>query len=361
MRSDVSDFLPLFLNDIPLLDVRAPVEFAKGSFPGTVNLPLLNDEERHAVGTMYKAEGQDAAVRLGRQLVSGNVKSQRVAQWLDFAKRHPEGCLFCFRGGMRSHIVQQWMVEAGTPYPLVKGGYKALRRFLIEALDNLAATKNFIVIGGQTGIGKTLVIREMKNSVDIEQLANHRGSTFGRRLTPQPGQIDFENALAVRLLKLFHASDKPIFIEDEGRLVGRCAMPPSLLAGLNRWPVVILEEPLESRISNVQKDYITDLLAEYQAAYGEGGFPKFAAFLKDRLHHIRKRLGGLQYEKIASLMDSALAVQKETQDESLHRVWIEELLLRYYDPMYEYQLSHKEGRVVFRGNRAEVLDWCRRQ
>jgi tRNA 2-selenouridine synthase len=356
------DFLSLFLNDIPLMDVRAPVEFGKGAFPKAANLPLLSDDERHVIGITYKNEGQDAAVKLGHQLVSGDVKAQRIAQWLDFAKRHPQGHLYCFRGGMRSHIVQQWMKEAGTSYPLVKGGYKALRRFLIETLDDLVATKNFIVISGRTGIGKSIVIRELQqNSLDIEALANHRGSTFGRRLTPQPSQIDFENALAVRLLKLCHGRDKPVFLEDEGRLVGRCAIPIALLAGLQRWPTIILEDTLENRISNVQKDYVTDLLAEYQSAYGEEGFTKFAAFLTDNLHRIRKRLGGLRHDKVAALMDQALAVHRDMQDESLHRAWIEELLVSYYDPMYDYQFSQKEGRVVFRGNRPEVLDWCRRQ
>lgn len=360
VRVDTGDFLPLFLNDVPLLDVRAPVEFTRGSFPAAVNLPLLNDDERHTIGIKYKAEGQEAAVRLGHQLVSGDVKAQRLGQWLDFARQHPQGYLFCFRGGMRSHVVQQWMAEAGAPYPLVKGGYKALRRFLIDALDNLLATRDFIVIGGKTGIGKTTVIHELQNALDLEALARHRGSAFGRRLVQQPSQIDFENALAIRLLKLCHGSEKPVFLEDEGRLVGRCALPLSLLAGLKRWPVVILEETLENRISNVQKDYVTDLLAEYQGAHGEHGFAQFSAFLKDSLYRIRKRLGGVQYEKLTSMMDYALTVHEETQDESLHRIWIEELLVKYYDPMYDYQFSQKESRIVFRGPRAEVLDWCRR-
>jgi tRNA 2-selenouridine synthase len=354
------DFLSLFVNDIPLMDVRAPVEFGKGAFPKAVNLPLLSDDERHIIGVTYKAQGQEAAVKLGHELVSGDVKAQRLAQWLDFARWHPEGYLYCFRGGMRSHVVQQWMAEAGTSYPLIRGGYKALRRYLIDMLDHLVSTKNFIVISGRTGIGKSIVIRELQQkSLDIEALANHRGSTFGRRLTPQPSQIDFENALAIRLLKLCHGSDKPVFMEDEGRLVGRCAMPPSLLAGLRRWPAVIVEDTLENRVSNVQKDYVTDLLAEYQAAYGAEGFEKFAAFLTGNLQRIRKRLGGLRYDKVVELMDQALSVHRDMQDESLHRAWIEELLTGYYDPMYDYQFAQKEARIVFRGNRAEVLDWCR--
>lgn len=355
-----SDFLRLFLSDVPLMDVRAPVEFAKGSFPTAVNLPLLNDEERHRIGIVYKNEGQEAAVKLGHRLVSGDVKARRIEQWVDFARRNPEGRLFCFRGGMRSHIVQQWMAEAGAQYPLVAGGYKAMRRFLIESLDGHVDAGNFIVIGGRTGTGKTLVIRDLENAVDLEALARHRGSSFGRLLTPQPGQIDFENAISVRIIKLRRAPEKPVFLEDESRIVGRCALPQSLLAGLGRWPLVLVEEPLEERVSNVLKDYVTDMRAAYEAAYGENGFAEFSGFLKNSLHRIRKRLGGLRHAEAEALMDSALAAQQQGGDESLHRLWIEELLVKYYDPMYEYQLSQKQGRIVFRGSRADVLEWCRR-
>ena len=148
-------FLHLFVNDTPLLDVRAPVEFGKGSFPAAVNLPLLNDAERQAVGTMYKKEGQEAAIRLGHQLINGDVKAGRIQQWQSFARQHPAGYLFCFRGGMRSHIVQEWLREAGTDYPLVNGGYKALRRFLFEVIDDIIARTNFIIVSGRTGVGKT--------------------------------------------------------------------------------------------------------------------------------------------------------------------------------------------------------------
>lgn len=97
-RPDTDDYLSLFLNDTPLLDVRAPVEFEKGSFPNAVNAPLMNDEERHRVGICYKEQGQQAAIELGHQLVSGPVKAARIETWQRFAQRHPDGYLFCFRG-----------------------------------------------------------------------------------------------------------------------------------------------------------------------------------------------------------------------------------------------------------------------
>ncbi len=359
-RTDTDNFLQLFLSDAPLLDVRAPVEFGTGSFPLAVNLPLLNDEERKAVGTTYKEAGQVAAVKLGHQLVSGDIKAERIRQWQDFAQANPAGYLFCFRGGMRSHIVQEWLAEAGIHYPLVKGGFKALRRFLIAALDDIVLHKDFVIISGRTGTGKTTLLNQLSHAVDLEGFARHRGSSFGRRITPQPCQIDFENALAVRLLKLAHSSDKPLFIEDESRVVGRCALPLNLLAKMNQWPTIVLEDSFENRISAVVKDYVTDMLVEHQAAYGEQGFVKFADFLRDSLFRIRKRLGPERHRDLLALMENALAVQQATTDVSLHRQWISDMLTRYYDPLYDYQLSQKENTVVFRGNRAEVLAWCQR-
>jgi len=127
----------LFLNDVPLMDVRAPVEFEKGSFPSGVNFPLMNDEERHQVGICYKERGQDAAIELGNELVQGDLKVACLKEWTSFCDSHPnEGYLFCFRGGLRSNFVQRWIEEeTGVRYPLVTGGYKAMRTFLIEELD----------------------------------------------------------------------------------------------------------------------------------------------------------------------------------------------------------------------------------
>lgn len=130
MPENLSDFRHIFLNDVPMMDVRAPVEFAKGAFPGVLNLPLMNDEERQKVGTCYKQRGQEAAIALGHSLVSGEIKNGRIAAWAAFAKVHPHGVLYCFRGGLRSQITQQWLQsEVGIAYPRVIGGYKAMRTF----------------------------------------------------------------------------------------------------------------------------------------------------------------------------------------------------------------------------------------
>lgn len=183
-RPDTDDYLSLFLNDVPLMDVRAPVEFSRGSFPNTENAPLMNDEERHRVGICYKEKGQDKAIELGHQLVSGDIKAQRIEAWKRFVARHPEGYLFCFRGGLRSRLTQEWIRDAGIDYPLVKGGYKALRRFLIDSLEAQVKSGEFRILSGRTGTGKTRVLQQLPNPVDLEGLANHRGSSFGRQVTP---------------------------------------------------------------------------------------------------------------------------------------------------------------------------------
>ena len=144
MPENLTDFRHIFLNDVPMMDVRAPVEFGQGAFPGVVNHPLMNDDERQQVGTCYKQKGQDAAIALGHQLVSGATKQQRIEAWAGFAQAQPQGVLYCFRGGLRSQIVQQWLKsEAGISYPRVVGGYKAMRTFLIDTTEAASAQCGF--------------------------------------------------------------------------------------------------------------------------------------------------------------------------------------------------------------------------
>ena len=120
--TDINDFPALFRNQIPLIDTRAPVEFNRGSMPSAINLPLMNDAERESVGRCYKDDGPEAAIALGHQLVTGTVRDDRIAAWAEFTKAHPQGALFCFRGGMRSKLCQQWLKDAGIDYPRISGG-----------------------------------------------------------------------------------------------------------------------------------------------------------------------------------------------------------------------------------------------
>lgn len=358
-RPDTDDYLSLFLNDVPLMDVRAPVEFSRGSFPNTENAPLMNDEERHRVGICYKEKGQDKAIELGHQLVSGDIKAQRIEAWKRFVARHPEGYLFCFRGGLRSRLTQQWIRDAGIDYPLVKGGYKALRRFLIDSLEAQIESGKFRILSGRTGTGKTRVLKQLPNPVDLEGLANHRGSSFGRQVTPQPSQIDFENRLSVAMLKAHHLNGGPIYLEDESRLVGRCALPESLKERMAESPLLILEQPMEERVAIIREDYVEGMFADYVNRDGaEAGWLNFRDYLLSAIDRIHKRLGGERHRQLRGLMEEALVKQENTGKTDAHNAWIQSLLQDYYDPMYDYQLSQKEGRILVRGGPETILDWA---
>ncbi|WP_058911611.1 tRNA 2-selenouridine(34) synthase MnmH [Entomohabitans teleogrylli] len=363
VRPDTCDYLTLLLADPPLIDVRAPVEFAQGSLPCAVNLPLMNDAERAAVGTCYKQQGQQAAIALGNRLVQGSLREQRLALWRDFALRHPHGYLCCARGGLRSHIVQQWLREDGIDYPLVEGGYKALRQYAVEAITRLAQ-KPMVLVSGNTGSGKTLLIRDHPGGVDLEGLARHRGSSFGRTLSPQPSQASFENQLGITLLKQqAQYGGSPTFrwvVEDESRMIGSRHIPEVFREGMANAAIVVIDDPFERRLERLQQEYFIDMHADFVAAYGEQeGWRGYCDYLEHGLNGIRRRLGLERYAQLTSALHQALQIQRNTGNSDAHRNWLAPLLQEYYDPMYRYQLSRKAGAIVFRGDYRQVATWLR--
>ncbi len=357
MYDNMSLYRELFLNDIPMMDMRAPVEYTKGAFPHTVNLPLMTDIERQKVGTCYKQKGQQAAIELGHQLVSGKIKAARVEAWAAFARQHPQGYLYCFRGGLRSQIVQQWLKsEAGIDYPKVIGGYKAIRHFLIDTLDSAVAECGFVVVGGMTGTGKTEVVAQLANGIDLEGHANHRGSSFGKRATGQPTQIDFENRLAIDLLKRRARGQQQFVLEDEGRLIGTCSLPLPLHLGMQQCPLIWLEDSFADRVERILYDYVIDLVAEFTCEHGEeSGFALFSARLLQSMDNIQKRLGDECYRRLRAILQQALDEQQRGGTVDTHRGWIEGLLREYYDPMYVYQRESKAARIEFAGEQDAVL------
>jgi tRNA 2-selenouridine synthase len=358
VRADTKDYRALFLEDTPMIDTRAPVEFARGSFPTAVNLPLMTDEERAKVGTCYKQQGQDAAIALGHKLVQGEVKESRVQAWLDFASTNPGGYLYCFRGGLRSRICQQWLADAGCNYPRIAGGYKAMRRFLIDNLERNSREVNFVILAGRTGAAKTELLRQIPNSVDLEELARHRGSAFGRRVGGQPSQINFENALAIALLRREQAHpDQPILLEDEGAYIGSNTIPEALRETMAKAPLILLEADLESRVEHSFANYILHNLGDWRKTLDqETSFQRFATELRESLKRLQRRLGGQRYREVSEILESAIDAHARG-DSSLHRDWIRILLRDYYDPMYDYQLSRKKDRVVFRGTAQQVREY----
>lgn len=358
MTEDCRDYARLFLDDVPLLDVRAPVEFNKGAFPNATNLPLLDDDERHRIGICYAREGQQAAIALGHELVGGAVRDQRINAWLDWCHANPQGIVYCFRGGLRSQTVRSWLADAGEQRPLVVGGYKAMRRFLLASFERDIHQQPLILLAGRTGTGKTRVIEALPHAIDLEGLAHHRGSAFGRRPGGQPSQIDFENRLSIALLKQRARRQGPLVLEDESRLIGRCHLPLALQACMKASPRVVIDESLESRVQVTLEDYVQGPLHEYRQYHGDAeAFERLATELLDSLSRISKRLGGDRYNQLLGSMQAALAEQRNQNRIDGHRLWIEPLLRDYYDPMYDYMMSRRDGDVLFIGERAAVQDW----
>ncbi len=239
---------------------------------------------------------------------------------------------------MRSEIAQSWLEAAGKKLPRVNGGFKALRQTCLEVLARAPGAKPWLIVGGRTGSGKTDLLKRFACSIDLEGIANHRGSAFGARLSAQPTPVDFENTLAVCYLK--HA-DQLVVLEDESRTIGRLALPRAWHTCMQSSPVLILELDVAARADNIAREYVSQPLAtgETEAAL----HTRYSASLQ----RISKRLGGVRYKQVQSVMDRSFANGE-------HRKWIELLLCWYYDPMYDYQLDSKLERVIARGTAAQL-------
>jgi tRNA 2-selenouridine synthase len=349
----IEDFKSLFLQDCPMIDVRAPIEFDQGAFPTATNIPILNDDEREQVGICYKRRGAEAAGRLGHTLVFGATREARLQTWQTFITTHPNALVYCFRGGLRSQLTQAWLQAAGVSVPRIKGGYKALRGYLLQTFEALPP---LMILAGKTGSGKTTLLADLPSQVDLEGRAQHRGSAFGKRLSPQPTQISFENLVAIDFLKLADsAPGRTVVVEDEGRLIGRVSLPLGLQALMKQSPLVLLEVDLEARVEHIHAEYVVQHFAELLVATGAHALAQQqheSAFLL-ALDAIKKRLGGVAHGQLHELMSRAFKAQQRG-DFEVHRDWIRSLLVDYYDPMYDYQIAQKAERIIFRGDACSV-------
>lgn len=270
---EADQFLDLAKSRI-LLDVRSPSEFEQGHIPGACSLPLFSDEERADVGTVFKNSGRDAAVLRGLKFAG-----QRMADLVLAARRHANGSkdvlIHCWRGGMRSQSVAWLLKTAGLNPTVLGGGYKAYRRFIRGQIERDWPLQ---VLSGLTGAGKTKVLKMLAEAgeqvLDLEHLANHRGSAFGGIAQPfQPTTEQFENLLYEQLCQMSTADR--IWVEDEGNRIGTVVVPSIFHKSLRHAPAVFLDSSVEQRIENLIVDY--------------GHLP--AEALEQSINKIRKRLG----------------------------------------------------------------------
>ncbi|WP_111641596.1 tRNA 2-selenouridine(34) synthase MnmH [Marinimicrobium alkaliphilum] len=349
-RPDTDDYRRLLLQDVPLIDTRSPSDYLRGSLPNAVNLPLLSDAEHQQISECYRIQGEVAASQLEMRLIDPYERERRTQQWLNFARAHPQGYFYCARGGHHSRLCKDWLAATGAQYPAVKGGYKALRGYLLETIERVFSTYPLMVITGHTGAGKTELLNRLESGLDIEALANHRGTTFGNRRGGQPTPSDFENTLGIALLRHEQARpQQPLVIEEHIRRVGRCQLPLALRQAFEKAPLLLLRTSLEDRVEHCFQNYILVKLAEHQALDGEQeGFERFTQDLHRSLERIGEHLGGDRLRTLSGVLDYALR-RHQAGDNSAHRLWIRRLLEDFYDPLYERALARKRQRIVFEG------------
>ena len=320
------------------IDLRSEKEFDKGTIPGSVNIPILSNDEFENVGKEYKNKGQEAAINLGLQLVKGDLKNKRIDAWKNHLNNNPGCFIFCYRGGLRSKIAQEWLEKENIIVQRISGGYKNFRsNILNEHVNSKYDINKWMIIGGLTGSGKTALLSQFKETIDLEKIANHRGSAFGKNISPQPSQADFENELTLKYINHSHSN---ILLEDESRSIGRVTLPGTWYEKMQSSKLVVLKVSTDERVNNILDEYVLQVLKK------SNNVQELLNQYLFSLEKIKKRLGDKVFKEISDLMIKAFKMDNLDS----HKKWISKLLIGYYDPMYNYKLKLRKEYIVHIGD-----------
>lgn len=294
-----------------IIDVRTPSEFAEDHMPGAINCPVLSDEERITVGTLYKEVSPFEARKVGAALVAKNIAKHLQTSFHDRPKSW-RPLVYCWRGGQRSGAMSIILTQVGWMAHKLEGGYKTYRRHVLEQFDELPQRLNFRVICGPTGSGKSRLLAALadggKQTLDLEGLAQHRGSVLGKRPgQAQPTQKWFDSLLLQTLQQLDPA--RPVYVEAESRKIGNITLPEGLLRTMHAGECLLLEVPMEVRVAELLKDY--------------RHFTENPKVLIEHLQALHRFHGSKQLEHWASLIHAG---DFDT--------FVSELLALHYDPGY---------------------------
>ena len=320
------------------IDLRSEKEFHKGTIPGSVNIPILSNDEFENVGKEYKNKGQEAAINLGLQLVKGDLKNKRIDAWKNHLNNNPGCFIFCYRGGLRSKIAQEWLEKENIIVQRISGGYKNFRsNILDEHVNSKYDINKWMIIGGLTGSGKTALLSQFKETIDLEKIANHRGSAFGKNISPQPSQADFENELTLKYINHSHSN---ILLEDESRSIGKVTLPGTWYEKMQSSKLVVLKISTDERVNNILDEYVLQILKT------SNNVQELLNQYLFSLEKIKKRLGDKLFKEISDLMIKAFKMDNLDS----HKKWISKLLIGYYDPMYNYKLKLRKEYIVHIGD-----------
>ncbi|MDP5328016.1 MAG: tRNA 2-selenouridine(34) synthase MnmH [Paracoccaceae bacterium] len=307
------------LRDLPglgfdtIIDVRAPLEYAEDHVPGAINLPVLSDAERAHVGTIYKQQSPFLARKVGAALVARNAAAHLEGPLCDKSGGW-RPLVYCWRGGQRSGSFASILTQVGWRVDLIAGGYKHYRHLVVRALYDDPVPSPVVVLDGNTGTAKTALLAALSDRgvqvLDLEGLANHRGSLFGGRQGGQPSQKAFEGALAQVLAGL--DPNRPVVVEAESSKVGNRNLPPRLWAAMCAAPRVVIRAPLAARAAYLAQAY-QDIIADPL-----------------ELDTILAKLSPLHAAKV-------IAEWRVMAAEGAYVALAHDLMARHYDPRYSCQ------------------------
>jgi tRNA 2-selenouridine synthase len=314
-KIDIKNFLEL-AEKIPVIDVRSPAEYNNGHIPVAYNIPLFDDSEREAVGIKYKKEGRSKAILKGLELI-GTSMHLKLREALKIAKGG-KLLVHCWRGGMRSEAMA-WLFSLGDiNTEVLEGGYKTYRHYVLDALSQ---KRKIIVLGGMTGSSKTHILKQINKSgqqfINLEHIANHRGSAFGALgQPPQPSSEHFANLLFDQWRKI--DKNKLLWLEDESRNIGTVFLPDNFYNNMQEAPFVVLLLDRDKRLPRLIEEYST--------------YPP--ELLIKTIMKIKKRLGG------DNTSDAVRAVETGDFAKAI------EIALKYYDKTYMFGITGKPAEKI---------------
>lgn len=315
----------LSMEKTAIVDVRSPKEYAEDHIYGAINLPILDDDERALIGTIYKREGKEQAVEQGIDCTQG-----KMADFLERFRRlkeeYDQVVIYCFRGGMRSQSIAEYIYLQGIEVMKLNGGYKAYRRYLLDFFENRLEQFTFVVLHGHTGAGKTELLQELSkqgyDALDLEFYAKHSGSVFGDLFfeQSQPPQKIFEREV---FRHLYYSHSKYILMESESPKIGRVFVPQPFAKKMEKDRHILIRCSMKERVKRSVRDYTAVLNQE-----DEG--------LKKAVHYLRQTIG-----------NEAVGRLKEAIDRKEYVLVAEYLMEHYYDKLYEYSIDkYRYDKVV---------------